>query len=272
MSQNWNAIVTTVAQGLGWGEGPTYLPRAGGYVFTDIVANTIYLCREGTVTTFRNPSAQRTEIRSTSGRLVTCEHHTRRVTLTEGDGSITVLADCFEGKPLNSPNDVVVTEDGSVWFTDPPYEIMRGECGPDAEPSNQWRLSGRPSAGIERVISVLDKPNGLVFSVDKSILYVSDTGYSHRSGGNHHIFRFEVVAGRAVNLSIFVRSEPGGCDGLRVDRAGNIWSSAGDGIHCFAPRWHSDWPDCPWRNDDQPLLPARLGNQQACSSPPLLGH
>ena len=233
----WNADITTVAEGLGWGEGPAYLPSAGGYIFTDIVANTMLLWREGVVTTFRNPSAHANgNTIDKTGRLVTCEHQTRRVTRTEDDGSITVIADKFEGKPLNSPNDVVVTEDGAVWFTDPPYGILRGECGTDAvpeQPSGVYRVD--PLGGIERVISVLDKPNGLVFAVDESVLYVSDTGYSHRVGGNHHIFQFEMVSSCAVNLSIFASIDPGGCDGLRVDRLGNVWSSAGDGIHCLAP-------------------------------------
>lgn len=239
MDQNWEKTsIAVVAEGLGWGEGPAYLPSSGGYVFTDIVANTIFLCRGTTVSAFRLPSSHANgNTIDKAGRLLTCEHQTRRVTRTEPDGSITTLADRFDGKPLNSPNDVAVTEDGAVWFTDPPYGILRGECGPDAvaeQPSGVYRWNSR-NGTLERVISTLDKPNGLAFSVDESTLYVSDTGYSHRSGGNHHIFKFDVVACRPVNMSIFAAIEPGGCDGLRVDSAGNIWSSAGDGIHCFSP-------------------------------------
>jgi gluconolactonase len=231
------ANTVVVAQGMEWGEGPTWLPSLGGYVFTDIPADTIYLCRGDQVESFRTPSAHANgNTTDREGRLVTCEHYRRRVTRTELDGSITTIADIYEGKPFNSPNDVVVARDGSVWFTDPPYGIMRGECEPGAvaeQPSGVYRVdvSGR----IDRVIDTLDKPNGLAFSTDESTLYVSDTGYSHRLRGNHHIFAFEMVGGRPLSLSIFATIDPGGSDGFRVDRLGNIWTSAGDGVHCLSP-------------------------------------
>ena len=196
---------------MGWGEGPAYMPSEKGYVFTDIVANTIFLCRDGQVAPCRTPSAHANgNTTDHQGRLVTCEHYARRVTRTEPGGSITVIADSFDGKPLNSPNDVCVTRDGAVWFTDPPYGIMRGECEPGAvpeHPSGVYRVD--PGGRVERVIDVLDKPNGIAFSVDERTLYVSDTGYSHRPRGNHHIFAFEMVGARPRNLSIFAAIDPG---------------------------------------------------------------
>jgi gluconolactonase len=171
------------------------------------------------------------------GRLLTCEHRARRVTRTEADGSITVLASAFEARRLNSPNDVVVSRDGSVWFTDPPYGLLRGECGPDArmeQPGSGVYRADPRSGAVTRVIDYLDKPNGLAFSPDESHLYVSDTGYSHRADGNHHIFVFAMAEARPATLVGVRGITPGACDGLRVDRAGNLWSTAGDGVWCLA--------------------------------------
>lgn len=229
--------VEVVAHNLGWGEGPTYLTSATGYVFSDIAADTMYLFDSGGVRVFRSPS-NRANGNTTDlmGRLVTCEHATRRVTRTELDGSITVLADMYEGRPLNSPNDVVVAGDDAIWFTDPPYGILRGECGPGAmaeQPSGVYRLD--PISGIlKRVLASLDKPNGLVFSGDENRLYVSDTGSSHHPGGNHHIFRYDVVDADLFNMVVFAAIAPGVSDGIRIDELGNLWTSSGNGVQCFS--------------------------------------
>lgn len=229
--------VTEVAKGMGWGEGPAYVESLSGYVFTDIVATTLYIWRGGEPEVLRSPSFfANGNTTDREGRLVTCEHQTRRVSRTEHDGSITVISDTYEGKPLNSPNDVVVASDGAIWFTDPPYGILRGECGPDAvahHPSGVYRWDPR-STKLERLVSILDKPNGLALAADETALYVSDTGYSHRSGGSHHIFRFDLVDCRPLNMSVFATIDPGGSDGFRIDAAGYVWSSAGDGVQCFS--------------------------------------
>lgn len=231
----------TVAAGLGWGEGPVLLPAAGGVVFSDVAASILWLWRldAAEATVFRSPSHHANgNTADAEGRLITCEHQTRRVTRTELDGRITVLADAYTGRPLNSPNDVVAARDGAVWFTDPPYGLLRGECGPDA------RME-QPVAGVYRIdpgtgdvrlmIGCLDKPNGLAFSPDERSLYVSDTGHSHRPGGNRHIFRFDIAPdGTAGPLTVFREIVPAACDGLRIGADGVIWSTAGDGVHVYA--------------------------------------
>ncbi|HET7714435.1 MAG TPA: SMP-30/gluconolactonase/LRE family protein [Bauldia sp.] len=240
MQAPWTAaIVTPVADGLGWGEGPAFLAAAGGVVFSDVAADTMYLWRsgDGAIRTFRRPSGHANgNTVDHSGRLITCEHRNRRVTRTEADGSVTVIASAYGGRSLNSPNDVIVARDGAIWFTDPPYGILRGECGPDArmEQSGSGVYRVDPKSGeVVLAIDFLDKPNGLAFSPDETRLYVSDTGYSGRPDGNHHIFGFTIAEGRPRTLTAVREITPGACDGLRIDAAGNIWSTAGDGIQCF---------------------------------------
>ncbi|RYE65604.1 MAG: SMP-30/gluconolactonase/LRE family protein, partial [Rhizobiaceae bacterium] len=168
---------------------------------------------------------------------VSCEHGGRRVTRTEIDGSITVLADSYEGKRLNSPNDVVVRSDGSVWFTDPTYGIKSDYEGFRAEPEqatrNVYRLD--PETGeIDAVVTDFGQPNGLAFSPDEKILYVADSSSSHDPSAPRHIRAFDVVDGRQLkNSRVFCDIDNGLADGFRVDVDGNVWTSAGDGVHCF---------------------------------------
>ena len=167
------------------------------------------------VSVFRSPSNfSNGNTRDRQGRLVTCEHGARRVTRTEYDGSITVLADSHQGRRLNSPNDVVVKSDGSVWFTDPPYGILTDYEGHRAEMEQDgchvYRID--PETGQVAVVADdFDKPNGIAFSPDEQMLYVADTGASHRDDGPHHIRAFTVSeAGRSLRRP-----------SLRVDRAGS---------------------------------------------------
>ena len=161
------------------------------------------------------------------------------MTRTEPDGSITVLVDRYRGKKLNSPNDVVVKSDGTVWFTDPPYGILSdyeghvGEC----EYGGCYVFRFDPATGaLESVVEDFNKPNGIAFSPDESRLYVVDTGRSHSPEGEHHIRVFSVDAhGRLSGGEVFAEISPGIPDGLRLDVAGNIWTSAEDGVHCYAP-------------------------------------
>ena len=182
--------------------------------------------------------------RDLQGRLITCEHLTRRVTRTEHDGSLTVLLDRFDGKRLNGPNDVVVDSDEAVWFTDPGYGILMSYEGERAEaelPTRVYRLD--PVSGDATVVADdLVKPNGLCFSPDESRLYISDTGNSHDPDGPGHIRVFEVVEGwKLRGGQVFADMSPGFADGIRTDRDGNLWSSVGwagpgtDGVHCLTP-------------------------------------
>lgn len=224
-----------------WVEGPVWFGDAGHLLWSDIPNNRILRWTEsGGVTIFRQPSNfANGHTRDLQGRLISCEHGTRRVTRTEWDGTVTVLADRYDGKSLNSPNDVVVAQDGAVWFTDPDYGIMTDYEG-YAAPREQagcylFRLD--PESGTLRIAADdFAKPNGLAFSPDGSKLYVADTGRSHDPEGPGHIRVFDVgEGGRLSGGQVFAAPDRGLADGFRCDIHGNIWTSAGDGVHCFAP-------------------------------------
>jgi gluconolactonase len=224
-----------------WAEGPVWFADLGCLIWSDNPNERMLRWVEGGgVSTFRSPSNfSNGNTRDRQGRLVTCEHGTRRVTRTEIDGSITVLADSFEGKRLNSPNDVVVRSDGSVWFTDPTYGIMSNYEGFRADPEQKTRNVYRldPESGeIDAVVTDFGQPNGLAFSPDEKVLYVADSSSSHDPKAPRHIRAFDVADGRRLsNGREFCTIEKGLPDGFRVDVFGNLWSSAGDGVHCFAP-------------------------------------
>lgn len=224
-----------------WAEGPVWFSDLGCLIWSDNPNERMLRWVEGGgVSTFRSPSNfSNGNTRDRQGRLVTCEHGTRRVTRTEFDGSITVLANSYQGKRLNSPNDVVVRSDGSIWFTDPTYGIMSNYEGYRAEPEQETRNVYRldPETGaIEAVVTDFGQPNGLAFSPDESILYVADSSSSHDPERPRHIRAFDVVDGRTlVNSREHCTIDNGLPDGFRVDIYGNIWTSAGDGVHCFGP-------------------------------------
>jgi gluconolactonase len=231
----------TLHTGMRWAEGPVYFADGRYLVFSDIPNNRMLRWEEesGQVSTFRYPSGfSNGHTRDRQGRLVSCEHGNRRVTRTEPDGTITVLADRFEGKRLNSPNDVVVKSDGSVWFTDPPYGILTDYEGHKAESEigtcNVYRLDA--AGGEARIVcDDFDKPNGLAFSPDEQLLYIADSGRSHGADKPHHIRVFEVGAnGKLSGGRVFADIDPGVPDGFRVDTDGNLWIAAGDGVHCYS--------------------------------------
>ena len=224
-----------------WLEGPAWFAAGRYLVFSDIPNNRMLRFDEtdGSVSVFRQPSNNSNgNSVDNEGRLVTCEHLTRRVTRTEHDGSVTIIAERFEGKRLNSPNDVVVKTDGSIWFTDPSYGILSDYEGDKAEPEmdcHVYRVDGQTGC-VSRVADDFVKPNGLAFSPDEAILYVADTGASHVPGGPKHIRRFAVSdTGKLTGGAVFADCTNGFFDGFRVDRDGRIWSSAADGVHCFDP-------------------------------------
>jgi gluconolactonase len=239
-----NAAVERVATGCRWAEGPVWFGDHGCLVWSDIPNNRMLRWDEetGAVTVFRKPSDNANgNTRARAGRLVTCEHLTRRVTRTEYDGSITVLADRYDSAPLNAPNDVVVASDGGVWFSDPGYGILSDYEGRAAElqlPTAVYRVDpddGRMSA----VITDLERPNGLCFSPDESRLYVVDSGSTPRT---IHVYDVaDLSAGRIGAGRLFLDSDPGTSDGVRCDREGNVWAAAGnggdgyDGVHVYTP-------------------------------------
>lgn len=231
-----NAPLKKLASGFDWAEGPVWLGDQNCLLFSDIPNNRILRWSDEGLTTFRAPSDYANgHTRDRQGRLVSCEHGTRRVTRTEWDGSLTVLADGYLGKRLNSPNDVVVTRDGTIWFTDPHYGIItdyEGFRGEEELPCSVYRLS--PDGTLRAVITDMACPNGLAFSPDESLLYVADTGRMF-SDDAQHIRVFDMQDGLPVNGRVFHKVSHGCADGIRVDADGNLWSSAGDGVHCIAP-------------------------------------
>jgi len=226
--------------GTRWAEGPVWVADARCLYFSDIPNDRVLRWTEGgEVTTFRSPSRYANgNTRDPQGRLVSCEHGSRGVTRTEYDGSITTIADCYDGKRLNSPNDVVVSSDGAVWFTDPPYGIIAdyegGRREKEQDGNHVYRVDP-VSASVTRVVSDFDKPNGLAFSPDEKILYIADSGASHTGGGPHHVRRFSVSGGKLSGGEVFAEINPGVPDGLRVDEYGNVWISCGDGVIAFGP-------------------------------------
>jgi len=237
-----NSRVERLWTGGRWCEGPAWFAAGRYLVWSDIPNDRMMRFDEtdGSVSVFRQPADNSNgNTVDLQGRLITCHHLSRRVTRTEHDGSITIIADRFEGKRFNSPNDAVVKSDGSIWFTDPPYGILSDYEGMTAEQEidgcHVYRVD--PATGdVRRVADDFVKPNGLAFSVDEKTLYIADTGASHDPKGPRHIRKFNV--GDDGNLSggaVFATCDSGLFDGFRVDRAGRIWSSAGDGVHCFDP-------------------------------------
>ena len=237
-----NVHVETLHTGCRWAEGPAWFAAGRYLVWSDIPNDRMLRWDEtdGSVSVFRQPSMNsHGHAVDTQGRLVSCEHRARCVSRTEHNGTRTVLASHFEGKRFNSPNDVVVKSDGSIWFTDPSYGIDSDYEGDAAlsEIGAQHVYRIDPVGGaISVVASDFVQPNGLAFSPDESLLYIVDTGASHQADGPHHVRRFSVDAnGALTGGAVFAVCPVGLYDGLRVDIQGNLWLSAGDGVHCHAP-------------------------------------
>jgi gluconolactonase len=242
-----DAAVERVYTGCRWAEGPVWFGDGRYLLWSDIPNNRIlrWLEDTGEVSVFRQPSNYSNgNTRDRQGRLVTCEHDSRRVTRTEYDGAITVLADRFQSKPLNAPNDLAAHSDGAVWFTDPGYGILsnyEGHKAPFELPTNVYRID--PKSGILTVVAGdMEKPNGICFSPDEKRLYVVDTGASHHPGYPHHIRLYDVVDGtHLANGRVFVDTGKATADGIRCDTDGNLWAGMGwgdpsfDGVSVFAP-------------------------------------
>ncbi|MFM9899999.1 MAG: SMP-30/gluconolactonase/LRE family protein [Polaromonas sp.] len=228
----YSSTVEQVATGMRWAEGPVYFPEDGGYVLvSDIPNNRImkYSEKDGSFTVFRQPANWANgNTRDRQGRLITCEHSvTRRVVRTEKNGKLTVLADSFEGKKLNAPNDIVVKSDDSVWFTDPLFGINGEWEGTRAKPeqatTNVYRIDA--SGKITAVLTDLVNPNGLAFSPDEKKLYVVEW----KGTPNRSIWSYDVQPdGTLSNKTKFIdAADQGALDGFRVDRDGNLWCGWG---------------------------------------------
>lgn len=227
--------------GCRWAEGPAYFPAARSLVWSDIPNDRMLRLDEcsGSVSVFRHPAGHSNgNTVDRQGRLVTCEHGGRRVSRTDIDGRVITLADRYDGKRLNSPNDVVVQSNGDIWFSDPTYGIdsdYEGHQADSEQGANRvYRLDA--SGKLSVVADDFVQPNGLAFSPDEKLLYVVDTGRSHLPDGPAHIRRFAVgESGALVDKGLFADCTAGFFDGLRLDTQGRIWTSAGDGVHCYDP-------------------------------------
>lgn len=235
-----NAPLVKLADGFAWLEGPVWFADQEALLFCDIPGEAILRWSEaGGVQTFRRPSRfANGQTRDRQGRLITCSHQDRCLYRTEYDGALTILADRFEGKRLNSPNDVVVKSDDSIWFTDPHYGILTDYQGFKAEaelPCNVYRLDSA-SGGLAVVAGDFEGANGLCFSPDERLLYISETGRMFDPEPLQHIRVFDLTEGGTAlaNGRLFHKVEPGAADGIRCDEDGNLWSGATDGVHCIA--------------------------------------
>ena len=237
-----SANIERLFTGCRWTEGPVYFPAMRSLLFSDIPNDRVLRFDEQSeaVSVYRQPADYTNgNTVDRQGRLVSCQQGARRVVRTEHDGSITVLADRFEGKRFNSPNDVVVKADDSIWFTDPAYGIDSDYEGHKAESEigacHVYRVD--PGSGAIRIVADdFVRPNGLAFSPDERLLYIADTGVSHMKDGPKHIRVFRVADdGKLSGGEVFATCTDAVFDGFRLDTEGRIWSSAGDGVHCLEP-------------------------------------
>jgi gluconolactonase len=238
--------IERLVTGCRWNEGPVYFRDLRCLIWSDIPNNRMLRWNEedGAVSVFRQPSNYANgNTRDREGRLITCEHDTRRVTRTEHDGRITVILDRFNGKPLNSPNDVIVSSDGAIWFTDPGYGIQGNyESSAQREfelPTNVYRVD--PASGAATVVAGdFVRPNGLALSPDEKLLYIVDSAGA-ALGNVSHIRVFEVNGKRLTKGRVFAEMGKGTADGVRTDVHGNLWCTYGwtdpaeDGVRCYAP-------------------------------------
>jgi gluconolactonase len=237
-----NVHVEKLYTGCRWAEGPVYVPAGRYLLWSDVAGDRVMRFDEtdGSISVFQQPAFNSNgHTLDRQGRVISCEHLSRAVTRTEHDGNRRVLTSSFGGKRFNSPNDVVVKSDGSIWFTDPSYGIdsdYEGDAAPlEIDGCHVYRLE--PESGALTIVARdFEKPNGLAFSPDELLLYIADTGATHVENGPRHIRRFRVAAnGSLSGGEVFATCETGLFDGFRVDVHGNIWTSAGKSVDVYAP-------------------------------------
>jgi gluconolactonase len=229
-----------LSSGCSWAEGPVWLPDTESVRWSDIPNDRILEFRSRTgLTTVHRQGVEFTNGRTLDldGNVVQCSHGNRAVEREIG-GLATVIVDRWQGKRLNSPNDVVVASDGAIWFTDPPYGILpeghEGHAGVEEYGGCFVFRFDESTGSLTAVITDMIRPNGLAFSADESVLYVSDTSGDDVPGGVAHIRAYDVVDGSCVNGRVFAEPRPGVPDGFRVDNAGRIWTSSASGVQIFA--------------------------------------
>lgn len=239
---NPTARVHKLFEGCAWAEGPAWSPGWRSLVWSDIPNDRQMRYDEsnGTVGVFRYPAGNTNgNTVDRQGRLLSCEHGGRRVSRTEFDGTVTTIVDSYNGKRLNSPNDVVVKSDDTIWFTDPAYGIESDYEGnkEEMEQDGCYVFRVDPASGeITVAADDFGRPNGLAFSPDESLLYVSDTGATHGADGGRHIRRFTVHDdGTLSGGEVFATCAAGFFDGFRSDVDGRIWASSGEGVHVYDP-------------------------------------
>jgi len=245
---NINKLPERLCTGFAWTEGPVYFSEIETLFFSDIPNNRVMKWKADIgVSEFMKPSEYiNGNIRDKNGNLVSCEHGGRRIIRHYSDGSVDVIANSYEGKRLNSPNDLVMSSDGAIWFTDPPYGINSNAEGYKAKSDLGLNYVFRidpGTRGVEVVADDFDKPNGIAFSPDEKIIYIADSGAingasdsSFNKDAPHHIRAFDVVDGhKLINNRLFVDIDFGVPDGLKVDSEGYVWTSAADGVHCYSP-------------------------------------
>ena len=245
LDERFNNLFVGTAQldklytGCRWAEGPAYFAAGRYLVWSDIPNDRMLRYDEtsGQTSVFRAPAGNTNgHTVDRQGRLVSCEHGGRRVSRTEFDGSIITLADAYKGKKLNSPNDVVVKSDNSIWFTDPSYGIDSDYEGNKSKSeigrSNVYRIDPK-SGAVTIVADDFVQPNGIAFSPDEKELYIVDTGATHKKNGPKHIRRFAVNGDKLKDKGVFAKCTAGLFDGFRFDTENRIWTSAADGVHCY---------------------------------------
>jgi gluconolactonase len=239
------AVLRRIATGGRWFEGPVWLPDEGALIWSDVIGNRLHRWHpdEGQTVFLEDSEHQNGHTLDLDGSILACSHGRRRVERVGRDGSIETVVDRWRGLRFNSPNDIVVTSDGAIWFTDPPYGIvMPGEGHPgESEIGDNLVFRFDPSTGdLEPATDWVEAPNGLAFSPDESILYVADSAGATPGDttGNRQLVAFDVVDGRTLtNPRVFyaLREAEGVPDGLRIDVRGNIWVTAKHGIHVLTP-------------------------------------
>lgn len=246
-----------LATGGVWCEGPVYFHEDDSVIWSDIPGNRLlrYSRADGLSEYLKPAHFHNGHYRDRQGRLLACSHGKRCVERLEPDGTWTVLVERYQGKRLNSPNDLVVKSDGTIWFSDPPYGLIQPDEGyggtQEQDGCYVYRFDPH-TLELEAVITDMVKPNGLAFSPDERILYVSDTGASHDPQVPRHIKAYEVIEGRScTNGRTFAVIEPGLPDGFRVDVQGHVFTSSGDSVQVYDPQGI---------RLGKILLPERVGN------------